>query len=328
MVVSATWAEFSSSFVVNGVRFEVGSLSWVWRNVVGGMFTADADAVGLLLPAPLHPLRVTRHRTVLTVGGVEVEWRVGSLPPFRSLDVQVVAMVTAGDRPAPPLVPMAGLMTNRGRAAYGAGFLPLRYATTNRVAAELYRILLGWPVMLTDVTRQRLPGHTRYVAGDKKTMLLDVVARSGMPGKSFRESQPLYGIRDRLLLRASLSGHGFGGDAMGRAVASLAVGEHPAVKELREVGLGEHGWSVSSCVEFDQHLVGPVSVVGPADALVEPAPASPVAGNAVLIEPPFDRVELDQGLDGLPFDPAGEFHAETEAATATPASMAAGGLTA
>lgn len=304
--------EFSSAFAVDGQRVDAGPLSWSWREAVGGMVTADALAVAEFLPsAQLHPLRVSRRRTVVTVGGAEVQWRLAGLPPFRSLDVQVIAMVTGGDRPAAPLLPMVGLMLDRGWASFGAGFVPLLLMTSNRVAAELYRLLLGWPAVVADVTREHLPGHTRYLSSRNGTVMVDVLARSGMPASSFTEAQPLYGVRDGRLFRATLSGRGWGGDTTGRAAAVVAVGEHPVVQGLGVIGLREHGWSSNHCIEFDQQVIGPATVLGPATAPVEPAPTNPAVAAALLIEHPTGTVELDQGLDALPFDPAGEFHTDS-----------------
>ena len=311
MVVTRS-GEFSSSFRVDGQRVDAGPLAWSWRDAVGGMFTADAGPVGALLPSPqLHPLRVSRRRTVVTVGGAEVQWRLAGLPPFRSLDVQVIAMVTGGDRPAPPMLPMVGLMLDRGWASFGAGFVPLLVMTSNRVAAELYRLLLGWPAVVADVTREHLPGHTRYLSSREGTVLVDVLARSGMPASSFTEAQPLYGVRDGRLFRATLSGRGLGGDTTGRAAAFVVVGQHPVVQSLGAIRLRERGWSSNHCVEFDQKVVGPVAVLGSASAPAEPAPTSPAVAPAMLNEHPAGPVELDQGLDALPFDPAAEFHTDS-----------------
>lgn len=158
IVMAAPTGGLSTSFVVDGQRFGGESLRWAWRSAIGGMFTADAEAVGRVLPSLLHPLRVSRRRTVMTVGGVEVEWRLGPKLTFRSLDIQVIAMVTGGAKPAPPLLPLAGLMADRGWASYGAGFMPLLLVTSNRVAAELYRGLLGWPAVVADVLGRSYPG--------------------------------------------------------------------------------------------------------------------------------------------------------------------------
>jgi hypothetical protein len=311
MVVTRS-GEFSSAFAVDGQRVDAGPLAWSWRDAVGGMFTADAGPVGALLPSPqLHPLRVSRRRTVVTVGGAEVQWRLAGLPPFRSLDVQVIAMVTGGDRPAAPLLPMVGLMLDRGWASFGAGFVPLMVTTSNRVAAELYRVLLGWPAVVADVTKEHLPGHTRYVSSRDATVLVDVLARSGMPASSFTEAQPLYGVRDGRLFRATLSGRGSGGDTTGRDAAVVAVGEHPVVQGLGVIGLRERGWSSNHCVEFDQQVTGPVTVLGSATAPVETVLTSPAVAAALLSRQPTGPVALDQGMDALPFDPAGEFHTDS-----------------
>jgi len=310
MVVTSS-RTFSSSFRVDGQRVDAGRLAWLWGDAVGGMFTADALAVSELLPSrQLHPLRVSRRRTVVTVGGAGVEWRLAGLPTFHSLDVQVIAMVTGGDRPAAPLLPVVGLMLDRGWASFGAGFVPLLVMTSNRVAAELYRVLLGWPAVVTDVTREHLPGHTRYLSSRDGKVLVDVLARSGMPASSFAEAQPLYGVRDGRLFRSTLSGRGLGGDTTGRAAAVVSVGEHPVVQGLGLIGLREHAWSSNHCVEFDQQVIGPVTVLGPATAPVEPTPTSPVGAAALLAEQPTGPDQLDQDLDALPFDPAGEFRTD------------------
>jgi hypothetical protein len=317
MVATAT-AGFSSSFTVDGQRFAVGPPAWEWRDAVGGMFTADPDAVGGLLPSVLlHPLRVSRRRTLVTVAGTEVRWRLAGLPTFRSLDVQVIVMVTGGQRPAPPLLPMVGLMVNRGWASYRAGFVPLLVMTSNRVAAELYRCLLGWPAVVADVTREHLPGHIRYTSSTAGTMLVDLLGRSGMPASSFREAQPLCGVRAGRLVRATLSGHGRGGDTTGRAAAFVTLGEHPTVKHLQHLGISPRGWSSNHCTEYHQQVTGPVTDLGPASAPAEPVPASPAVAAALVSKHPASPVELDQGLDALPFDPSGHF--DTDVATSTAA---------
>jgi hypothetical protein len=242
------------------------------------------------------------------VGGAEIEWHVEHLPTFRSVDIQVIATVTAGARPAPPLLPMAGLMSDRGWAAFGAGFLPLLIVTTNRVAAEVYQRVLGWPAVVADVTRERLPGMTRYVGTTGSGgVLVDVMARRCASSRPFREAQPLYCVRDGAVFRATIAGRGAGGGVTGRGVALQSLADHPAVGGLRGIGLRERGFSRNDCEEFDQRVTGPVTIVGRARAGLAPPATDTPAAEAVLVASPTVRVPVDQGLDGLPFDPAGEF---------------------
>ena len=78
---------------------------------------------------------------------------------------------------------------------------------------------------------------------------------------------------------------------------------------MRGLGLRQRGWSSNHCHEFDQEVTGPVTVLGPIHGPAVPPATGGVTGEAVIRDHPTQQVALDQGLTGLPFDPAGEFGA-------------------
>ena len=71
-----------------------------------------------------------------------------------------MAFVTCEVKPAPPLVPGLGRWAMQ---RYGCGFFPMMTVVTNRVAAELYRLLLGIRAAVADVRVEQRLDHERFV---------------------------------------------------------------------------------------------------------------------------------------------------------------------
>ena len=284
-------------------------MRWVWTRAVGAMFTADASAVDRLLPSPrLHALRVSPRRTLILLGGAESQLELEALGTVHSLDSQVFAMVTRGDRPAPPLLPMVGLSIGRGRAAFGAGFYPLLIATTNRVTREIYRTLMGWPVILADVRRERLPGHDRFTCTESGSLVLDILVRTDQEVKPFTEGQPFYLVRRGQVFGARVAGRGVGGESTGAGSGNVQFGDQQAASALWTLNLSQRSWSANYCREFVQEFHGPLQPVGPARAPAEPSAwLDRTIASAVDVDALGRETTLDPGVDCLPFDPNGTF---------------------
>ena len=121
-------------FSVDGVRVEQQGWYWYPYRWAGGLFTADFGEVARLLPSgQLHPVRWGRRRTVVCAFGA-YHPAVGGAPPlFGYGEAGLLAWVTWGEEPAPPLAPFLG---GWAKARYRTGFYTLWSAVTSRWRAS------------------------------------------------------------------------------------------------------------------------------------------------------------------------------------------------
>ena len=295
-------------FEVDGVRVEPANWHWYPHRWSGAMFTADAEEVQQLLPSPLlHPVRATRDRALVFACGGHIP-AVGSQPPlFGFGEVALIAHVTRGAEPAPPLLPMMGA---RAMTKFGFGLYVLMMVVTNRVAAQLYQTMLGVPASVAALRVEQRLGSERFVCVADDGEIWDLTVRSDGRPTSADEAgaaQSFYAYEDGHVYRVP-----FGGSCMSRCrygvrSASLSLGDHPLADRIRRLKL-----SRSRIAEFnpDRHfwITGAPERVG-ASRPAASIPQLPEKTCARLVLSPTEGVEFewDQGIDALGFNPEGDF---------------------
>ncbi len=304
---------------VDGERLEGDSLDCAFRLSAGAIFTADADAARRVLPAPtLHPIRWTPGRTVVSVEAQDWQWRLGSMPPVRSLDLYVSVGCTLGTRPAPPVLPMLLESTSLG-ARYATGGYWLAWLTTNRVTREVFSRLLGVDAVLVDAREYRAPKRSRFTFTDHDHLILDLDVHLGHDARvntlsaDQLEGYRSYGVRDGQLLGWAVTCHDVGSAFRpGPGQATLGLGEHPVAHLVRGLGLSTRTFGAGVRVSGREVYDGPVHLgpATPAPATGTQLPDSTITRRAVLAETPGHEAPIAQLPHDLPFDPAGTFTLE------------------
>lgn len=292
-------------FLVDGVAYGGREVAMTYSRYVRGMFTADPVRVKRRLPSPrLHPVRWLNGRALVSLEACVWQMTVGSLPTFAYADMFFGALVTHGDRPAPPLVPMLG---GRAEAHYGLGSCYLFTATSNRVAAELYRLLCGAVPAVVSIHHDRAPDLLGFTAadGDRQIASFSVPVTGRL--KPADTSLSAYSSWDGAPVQWTL--HDKGRDAMriGSHGARLRLGDHPLAAELRSLG-----WSTTPLlVGVGADGVLPMDLapprVGPAGPPPPPAPPQPTEAPVVIVFDDGRQKTVNQMLDRLPFSAAGVF---------------------
>lgn len=298
---------------VDGTRYGEGEFRRDVDRFVAAAFTADAAAVGRLLPTPiLQPLRVSPRRAVVFVYGATYTWRMGSLPEFRSGEVAFLALVTRGPSWSPPLVPFLGNRSARLAERYGVGSAFLEVGTTNRVAREVYRRAFGLPAFLADVRNDQRPGSDRFRCTEGGRMVIDLTVHADVRPRQITDRTWVYGSRDGAITGFPNTDSGSVRRRFAPGAARLDLGEHPAAARL-------HGLGISRRALFGDIWTGGLSVPGPIEVLGRSVRRSPGGGAAegleseralgrlVVSRRPGEVTEMDQGLGRLPFDPLGAF---------------------
>ena len=143
-------------FTVDGDPVDSEPYRAVVHRLVGGVFTADADAVRGLMPSDLlHPLRFWPGRTLVMVNCTDADWHIGGLPPFRSANLLIAAAATPGERPGPWVTP---IVTDASALKHRAGLMVLASVSSSRVLSEFNRAVLGWPGIVADIRDDQDPG--------------------------------------------------------------------------------------------------------------------------------------------------------------------------
>jgi hypothetical protein len=151
----------------------------------------------------------------VSIEAMDWQWRLGSLPPIRSLDVYASIGGTFGPRPAPPVLPLLLGGTPIG-VKYAVGGHWLVWLTTNRVTREVFSRLLGLDAVLVDAREERRPNRTRFTFTDADRLILDLDvhlgtrARVNTLGPGELEGYRGYGVRDGRLLGWAVSCHDVG----------------------------------------------------------------------------------------------------------------------
>lgn len=297
-----------TAFQVDGVTYGEGRFERTIDRFAAGLFTADADAVRRWLPAQtMWPLRVSPRRAVVLAFGATYEWRMGSLAPFRSGEMAVLALVTLGASPAPPLLPLLGGAGRRLDARYRTGSFFLEVATSNRVAQGVYRSVFGLPGFVAEVRNDRWPGADRFTCAEAGRRVLDLTVHADVPPRPIVDHQRVYGCREDRLLGFVNTDRGTVRRRVGRGAARLRLGDHPATAGLRALRLS--GRSVLGDIwTTGLSEPGPFEVLGTGQRSGEEfTGGADASGRLVVSSEPGEDVDVDQRLTSLPFDPAGRF---------------------
>lgn len=298
-------------FAVDGTRVDVPGWHWYPHRWAGAAFTADYELLRRLLPSPpLYPVRVSRNRGLVCAWGAYVP-AMGDRPPFLGFgEVALKAFVTCGENPAPPLVPGLGRWAMQ---RYGFGVYPLMTVVTNRVAAELYRILLGIPAAVADVRVEQRADRERFVCeGDGRLVWDLIVSSDGRTGAGDPGAEEwFYTVENGEAYRLPVGGSGVSRSRFGRKGATLVLGDHPVADVARRLDLSR-SWAGEFSPDRHLWLAGPPERLGRIGRRTE-LPTLPGAARGRLVVSPRPGVEfeVDQGLDSLEWDPAGAFTGPT-----------------
>lgn len=290
-----------TAFSVDGVVYPGGPMTWFFDRWVGGMFTADAEAVTACLPVPgLHPLLLRPGRAALMVEGADVRQQRAGLPRTGGAFVAVSAMVTTGQ--APVLLP---LVSDRVGRRYQIGVVPLRFLITNPVEAQLLTLQFGFDMRTADIERR--PG-TR----DEQFSC----SRDGQPVAGLRVrtdghlagSLPIltfYSVRDGQPFRMSLSNPDPGATRVGPRSATLDLSDHEAVADLQGLRISPTSWMGVAKTDSRWHATTPPELLGSVGPAARPAAATYRPGRFTERLCAHPATVIDQELHSLPFDPNG-----------------------
>ncbi len=306
--VPAAESQIPTAFTVDGVRYGDGPFERTVDRFTAAVFTADADAIRFRLPTPtLQPVRISPGRALVFVYGATYAWRMGSLPPFRSGEMAVLALVTRGPAPSAPLLPFVAGRSPRLAARYAVGSVFLQVGTTNRVAREVYRHAFGLPAYVAEVRNDQRPDADRVRCYEAGELILDLTVRADVRPRPITDRTWVYGRRDGDLIGFPNVDSGMVRRRFGREAARLRLGDHPAAAGLQALDISRAPlfadiWSAGTSKP------GPVEILGPApDPIATFEGTEDVTAPLVVSHGPGSTVEIDQGLAGLPFEPTGEF---------------------
>lgn len=278
--------------------------AWTWypHRWAGGAFTTDYQQLRRLLPSPpLYPVRVSRDRALVCVWGAHIS-AAGHQPPFLQFgEVALVAFVTHGDQPAPPLVPGLG---RRAMEHYGFGFFPLMIAVTNPLAARMYQGLCGIPARIADIRVEQRIGWERFVCECDGQLVWDLTVRSdGQPSAEDREARDwFYAVEDGQVYRLPLGVAGVSRSRYGGKWASLVLGDHPLADPARLLDLSR-SWAAEFTPDRQMWLAGPAERLGPTGKDSEAATDHrPNPGRLVVSPAPGVEVEIDQETADMGWD--------------------------
>ena len=299
-------------FAPDGERVGVPAWRLYPYRWAGGAFTTDYGRLRRLVSSPpLHPVRVGRDRALVCASGAYVP-AAGDEPPFlRFGEVALMAFVTYGDKPAPPLVPGLGRWA---RQRCGFGFFPIMAAVTNRPAAVLYRTFLGIPAVVADLRVEQRLDHERFVCECDGRLVWDLTVRSdGRPSAGDPAAEEwFYTIERGEIYRVPVGGSGISRSRFGGKSTSVVVGDHPIADGVRGLGL-LRPWAAEFVPDRQLWLAGPPEGLGPAGPATEPLTLLESAKARLVVSPkPGVEFEVDQGLtkqddraggdDGYPAD--------------------------
>ena len=308
---SVVMPERSRWYEVDGQRFESGPVTYYAHRIASAIFTADLQAVQRRLPSSrLHPVRwVDGRRALVWVSGLAYEaCHSRAWPLCRYAEMAVGIVVTTGERPAPPLVPLA---VPAMQSRYPLGNYMVQCCVTNRLFGHGGNVLMGTNKFLVDVRNERRPDHERFVATESGTTVFDLtVATGGRPSDNSADWH-LYTDQDETLLGWQQSITSTRRMRPGRDSARLVLGKHPAADDVRALGLSER--PILATFEPDRvvRLAQLPTVLGPAHRQLYDHPASPESQAAYVVShAPGVDVTVDQGLNDLAFDLHGQWTAQ------------------
>jgi hypothetical protein len=314
MTAAATGGRPATRFLVDGKAYGGGRLTHSLDGLAIAVFTADPGEVARLLPSPLlHPVRWFNGRAVVAVAGEDVVTTIGALPPIRYADILVAAMVTYGRSPALPVLPVAGaLLPLVGGAVdrrYRMGICNVAGVTTNRVAAEVLRLLFGVAVPVAAVREDRSPDRMRFASTDPGgAQILSLEVPAGGRATPIDQIDYDYFVAGSHLVRLPFPTSGSQAVRLGGASARLHLGQHPLAERLRSIGLSPRPLMTIVRRSVTETVDRPPERLAPAEAAtLEPAAAGPLIAPMVIGHENGRQETVDQLLDQLPFDAAGTF---------------------
>lgn len=303
--------ERSRWFEVDGQRFESGPVHYYAHRIASAIFTADLSAVQQRLPADqLHPVRwVDGRRALVWVSGLAYDvCHSQAWPLCRYGEMAVGIVVTTGERPAPPMVPLA---VPALQSRYPLGNYMVQVCVTNRLFGHGGNVLMGTNKFLADVRNERRGDHERFIAAEQGTTVFDLtVSTRGRPADNTADWQ-LYTDQDGSLLGWQQLITSTRRMRLGRDSGRLVLGDHPAADDVRALGLSEN--PVAATFEPDRvvHLSQLPSVLGPAGRHLYDHPSSVASQAAYVVSySPGVDVTVDQGLIDLRFDLQGQWMAQ------------------
>lgn len=296
---------------VDGRRVEVAEWHMYPHRWAGGAFTTGYDQLRQLLPSPpLYPVRVTRNRALVCAWGAHIP-AAGHEAPFLGYgEVALMAFVTFGEKPAPPLVPGLGRWATK---RFGFGFFPLMTVVTNRAAAELYRLLFGIDAAVADIRVEQRLDRERFVCQCDGRLVWDLTVRSdGRPSAGDPGADNwFHAVEDGNVYRLPIRGSGISRSRLGPKSASVIVGDHPLAEPARRLKLSR-SWAAEFMPDRQLWLGGSVERLGPAGREVEPLAVGEATRGRLVVSPRTGvEFDVDQGLDGLGWDPEGVFTGPT-----------------
>jgi hypothetical protein len=313
MTEAGSGNEMATTFLVDGEEYGGGRFTSAWDQHLALGLTADAARVARWLPSrDLHPLRWLNGRAVLLLDAYGRTLKVGDLPHLRSGHVYLLAWVTYGRSAAPPVLPALGLMlpwlTGLLGRRDGLGVFMLGSIATNRVAAELGRVMLGEPSSVGEIRLERGSDIRRATATDQDGGVLRMQVRTGGWTQAVAGSRACtYSARGTDLLRQTLLNAMEASMRVGRSSAQLDLGRHEWAELARDLGMSTRAWGSTTWSGASETMVR-LDRLGSADhGPTAPTACEPVQLPFIIRDESGHEEVVDQRLDRLPFPATGRF---------------------
>ncbi|NBD11264.1 MULTISPECIES: acetoacetate decarboxylase family protein [Corallococcus] len=214
-------------------------------------FTVDARRVANLLPGnELHPLRVSRERSVLLISVIDYkDTDIGAYIEF-----SIGLACTHGRRPAPPLLPL--LFPKH----FGVGQYVVDLPVNTEVSVKGGKGIWGMPKHLArlDFRMENGSVSSRYEEGGQQAVRVRIERpkRAWLP---LRAAAVNYCAFRGMLMKSSLYFRGRFGFRFGRrAWSTLELGDHPRVQALRDLSIARRafftGFFPASYGVLDDHF--------------------------------------------------------------------------
>ena len=272
-----------------------GVVRWKIHRFIDAYFTADAQAVGDLLPSQLRPFRWSPHRTVVSLISGDWEWWNGSDFLCRSGTMIVSASVGQGSGIG-PVAMLRGMRVGGPSDRFIGGSYFLQVATTNRTALDLFAHMYGVAGFIADIHHEQRPTFDRFICSRHGELITDLTV--GAMGRASRMTS----ARDRgfLIRDGRLAGYfgeadGTARSRVGRKSAELKLGDGGGAAILRELELSPRPFAGSIWLEGEQRVIPANRDFGP---VAEPLPIQgepePAGGTLTISREPGEHVEIDQ----------------------------------